>query len=311
MRVAYALATVAAIACAWTGSVQAQNFPKPEIKTIPTPAEPNAIPLYAGVAPGSEGATQVEHWNVLMGGRAIRNVTRPTLTPFLPAKDKATGAAVIVVPGGAYMMLSIDGEGVQVAEWLAAHGVAAFVLKYRLDPTPDDDEAALGALAARFGAAARSGADKVPPIFQPLAIADAQEALRLVRRRAEEWGVDPKRVGMVGFSAGAMTVLQTTLKDAPDARPDFVAPIYGPLNTVTPPSHPQPLFAAIAADDPLFGRTDFGLVQAWRQAGGSTELHVYQKGDHGFGMRKQGTTSDLWIDQFFAWMKAMGFLTKS
>ena len=80
--------------------------------------------------------------------------------------------------------------------------------------------------------------------------------------------------------------------------PDFIAPIYGPLNTVTPPANPPPLFAAIASDDPLFGRTDFGLVQAWRQAGGSTELHVYQKGDHGFGMRKQGTTSDLWIDQY-------------
>jgi acetyl esterase/lipase len=301
--------TVLALTC--SVGVQAQNFPKPEIKTIPTPAEPSAIPLYAGVAPGSEGATQVEHWNYLMGGRAIRNVTRPTLTPFLPAKDKATGAAVIVAPGGAYMLLSIDQEGIQVAQWLADHGIAAFVLKYRLDATPDDDQAALDAVGARFGAAARAGADKAPPVFQPLAVADAQEALRLVRRRAGEWSVDPKRVGMVGFSAGAMTTLQATMKDAPDARPDFIAPIYGPLNTVTPPANPPPIFAAIAADDPLFGRTDFGLIQAWRKAGGSTELHVYQKGDHGFGMRKQGTTSDLWIDQFHAWMKAMGFLTKS
>jgi acetyl esterase/lipase len=311
MRSTRVLFAMAVAALSLSGHAEAQNFPRPEIKTIPTPVEPNAIALYPGVAPGSEGSTQVEHWNFLMGGRAIRNVTRPTLTPYLPAKDKATGAAVIVAPGGAYMMLSIDGEGVQVAQWLADHGVAAFVLKYRLDPTPDDDQAALGALGARFGAAAQAGADKVAPLHQPLAVADAQEALRLVRKRAGEWGIDPRRVGMVGFSAGAMTTLQATLKNAADARPDFIAPIYGPMNTVTPPANPPPIFAAIANDDPLFGATDYGLIQAWRKAGGSVELHVYQKGDHGFGMRKQGTTSDLWIDQFYAWMKAMGLLATS
>ena len=306
MRLAIIAATASLVLA---GVAQAQGIPqKVEVRTIPAPSQAGAIPLWPGVAPGSEGATQVEHWNYLIDGVAVRNVTRPTLTPYLPAKDKATGAAVIVAPGGAYMLLSMEWEGERVARWLADHGIAAFVLKYRLDATPDDDMAMLGAVGARFGAAAKAGADRAPPISQPLALDDAQQALRLVRARAAEWGVDPKRVGLMGFSAGAMTTLGATLRNAPDARPDFIAPIYGPMNTVTPPANPPPMFNAIASDDPLFGNTDFGLIQAWKKAGGAVELHYYEHGDHGFGLHKRGTTSDLWIDQFYAWMTARGLL---
>jgi acetyl esterase/lipase len=307
------LVVAAGLSLLCAGSALAQMPPQDQIKMTsiaPPPEASRGIPLYSGAAPGSEGATQVEQWNLIFGQRAVRNVTRPTLTPYLPSPDKATGAAVIVAPGGAYMMLSMDNEGQLVAQWLADHGVAAFVLKYRLDPTPADDNATLAVMGARFGAAAKSGADHAPPIYQPLAIDDAQVALTLVRSRAAEWGLDPKRIGMIGFSAGAMTTLQATLKSGAGPRPDFVGIVYGPMNTVTPPPSPPPMFAALANDDPLFGDTDYGLAQAWRKVHAPFEMHVYERGDHGFGMTKKGTTSDLWIDQFFAWMKARGLLTK-
>jgi acetyl esterase/lipase len=295
------------------GAALAQMPPMDQItmtSIAPPPEDALGIPLYAGVAPGSEGATQKEQWNLIFGQKGVRNVTRPTLTPYLPTPGKATGAAVIVAPGGAYMMLAMDNEGRLVAQWLADHGVAAFVLKYRLDATPADNNAALAAIGARVGAAAKSGADHAPPIHQPLAIDDAQVALQLVRSRAGEWGVDPHRVGMIGFSAGAMTTLQTALESGAGPRPDFVGIIYGPMNGVTPPPNPPPMFVAIANDDPLFGDTDYGLAQAWRKARAPFEMHVYERGDHGFGMTRKGSTSDLWIDQFFAWIKARGLLVK-
>src|ERR1700685_1936610 len=113
------------------GMVMTPMDPPPELK--------NAIPLYAGVAPGSEAATQKEKWSRVRDDYVARNVTNPTLTPFLPAKDKATGAAVIVAPGGGFMVLAMNVEGIQVAKYLADHGVAAFVLKYRVRPTPESD----------------------------------------------------------------------------------------------------------------------------------------------------------------------------
>jgi acetyl esterase/lipase len=277
------------------------------MQPIPTPDQPGALPLYPGTAPGSEGTTQVEQWEQAKGDRIARNVTRPTLTPFLPARGKATGAGVIVAPGGGYVLLSMDKEGYQVARWLADHGVAAFLLKYRVNPTPAGE-----AEFAEFGRRTfQPKAGPVKPADLPhgeLAVADGQEALRMVRRRAEEWGVDPKRVGMVGFSAGAMTVLAVALKDAPDARPDFIAPIYGPMFPVEPPANAPPMFIARAADDPLLGLGGFGLVDSWMKSGAPVELHVYEHGGHGFGASHQGTTSDLWIQQFYAWMKARGEL---
>lgn len=288
----------------------AQPGPPPgfTIKAIPAPADPLAIPLYPGKAPGSEKAKQREQWNDIMGERVVRNVVRPTLTPVLPDPAKATGAAVIVAPGGAYLMLSMDNEGWPVARWLADRGIAAFVLKYRTDPTPADDAGFMNAMGERMGAAARAGQGKAPPISQPLAIADGQQALRLVRARAREWGIDPKRVGLLGFSAGAITALQVTLANAPDATPDFVAPIYGPMDRVPVPAGAPPMFVALAADDGLFANAGYGLVEAWQTAGRPVELHVYDKGGHGFGSHRQGTTSDRWFDEFCWWLEARGLL---
>jgi len=273
-----------------------------------TPAEPDAIALYDGVAPGSEGQKQREQWDRIMGERVARNVTRPTLTPFLPEPSRSTGAAVIVAPGGAYLMLSMDNEGVLVARWLADHGIAAFVLKYRLDATPVDEKEFQAAAAQRFGAAAKAGADKVAPLKQPLAVADAVAALKLVRSRAGDWKIDPHRVGLLGFSAGAMTVLDAALGTDATALPDFVGSIYGPMTPVNVTSSAPPLFLAIAADDPLFGNSGFGIVESWKKAHRPVELHYYEEGDHGFGMRQQHQTSDLWPVQFQAWLQARGML---
>jgi acetyl esterase/lipase len=278
---------------------------------IAQPAEPNAIPLYQGKAPGSESATYPEVWSKAFGKEHwVRNITKPTLTPFLPKKGKGNGAAVLVVPGGGFQFVSISNEGWPVAQALADRGIAAFVLKYRVEQTPESEAEFGKVMTARFQAPPPT-ASTTERQFEPavaIARADAQTALRMIRGNAAKWGIDTKRVGMVGFSAGAMTTLATTLANAPDARPDFIAPIYGMMYAVTPPSNPQPMFAALASDDPLFNKQGFGLVESWQKAGGSVEFHYYQGGSHGFGAQKKGTTSDLWFDQFMAWMTAQGIL---
>jgi acetyl esterase/lipase len=284
--------------------------PAMTMTNIATPTEPTAIPLYKGAAPGSENATQSEVWSLAFGKEKwVRNITRPTLTPFLPKKGKANGAAVLVIPGGGFQFVSISNEGWPIAKWLADRGIAAFVLKYRVEQTPVSESEFGAAMAKRFQAP-RNDEGPSPEMLAAveLARADAQTALRMIRANAAKWGVDPKRVGMLGFSAGAMTTMATTLANAPDARPDFIAPIYGFMTPVTPPPSPQPMFAALASDDPLFNAQGFGLIESWQKAGGSVEFHYYEGGSHGFGAQKKGTTSDLWFDQFMAWMKAKGFL---
>jgi acetyl esterase/lipase len=306
---AFAVALLAAVSA---GPATAQ-MPDPQMTRMAAPAEPSAIPLYKGAAPGSESATYPEVWTKAFGREAwVRNITKPTLTPYLPKKGSGNGAAVLVIPGGGFQFVSISNEGWPVAQWLADHGVAAFVLKYRVQKTADGEGDFQKAMMARFQA---PRADTPPDLGMQanidLARADAQTALRMIRGNAAKWGVDAKRVGMLGFSAGAMTTMATTLANAPDARPDFIAPIYGFMLPVTPPPTPQPMFVALASDDPLFGKQGFGLVESWQKAGGSVELHFYEGGNHGFGAQKKGTTSDLWIDEYMAWMKARGFLKAS
>ncbi len=301
--------TLAVAILTLTASAQAQ-MPGMTMKRAVRPPEPTAIPLYQGTAPGSEGATQQEIWTEAMGSEFwVRNITKPTLTPFLPKKGKGNGAAVLVIPGGGFQFVSINNEGWPIAQWLADHGVAAFVLKYRVEKTPDSEAEFATAMAKRFQAP-RSDAPPAPEMTAAVEVAraDAQTALRMIRAGAAKWGVDTKRVGMLGFSAGAMTTMATTLANAPDARPDFIAPIYGFMLPVTPPPSPQPMFAALASDDPLFNTQGFGLVESWQKAGGSVELHYFEGGSHGFGSHKKGTTSDMWFDEYMAWMKAKNFL---
>ncbi|GGC14776.1 endo-1,4-beta-xylanase [Novosphingobium endophyticum] len=275
-----------------------------------TPAEKGAIALYPGVAPGSENSKVAEIWyRTDNGQRAVRNVTRPTITPFLPDPAKSTGAAVIVVPGGGFKMLAMDHEGWPVARWLIDHGIAAFVLKYRLNETPDNAEVFERELKARFRGAL-SGTGPLPELKEPRATLDALQALKLVRANAARWNVDPSRVGMIGFSAGAITTLNATLAPGSAPRPAFIGYIYGPMLPVTVPSDAPPMFAALALDDRLFGHQGLGIIESWQKAGRPVELHAYQKGDHGFGLGRAGTTSTLLMDEFLAWMNANGWLAK-
>lgn len=300
--IAAALTFVANAAVAWSQGL-------PPVQTIPTPAEPNAIPLYSGVAPGSENARQVEIWGTFgASGRVVRNITRPTLTPYLPAAGKATGAAMIVAPGGAFQMLSIDSEGAQVAQWLAERGVAAFVLKYRVNATSPDPQEFIKELMQTMRSVSAPDAPK--PTTPPEALADAKTALALVRSRASEWGVDPARLGFMGFSAGGMTTLSVGLLPEAAIRPAFIAPIYPPMGHQTVPADAPPMFLAIAADDQLFGGGQFALMQDWLAAKRPAEMHVFERGGHGFGMRRQNTTSDRWIDELLWWMEARGYLGK-
>ncbi|MCW4462043.1 alpha/beta hydrolase [Sphingomonas sp. BT-65] len=270
------------------------------------PAQPDAIELGTGPLPG---ATAREMWHSQYGSKFARNVTIATLTPFLPDPAKATGAAVVVAPGGAFRTLSMENEGWDVARALAARGVAAFVLKYRLNPTPSDMPAFERSMRELFSGAAR------PPRTDPeqararLApqIADARAAFALIRRRAAEWRVDPDRIGMIGFSAGAMLTMATTFAGQ-DAKPAFIANIYGPLSPVTVPADAPPLFVALAADDPLFANSGFGLIESWKAAKRPVEFHLYEQGGHGFGMYPKETTSTGWFDAFARWLAMHGYL---
>lgn len=269
---------------------------------LPTPL---VIPLWPEGAPGSESWTQVETESATATTpRVIRNVTQPTLTAYLPDPAIATGAAAIVCPGGAFHLLAIDHEGIAVAQWLAARGVAAFVLKYRLLPTDEHFEKSL----ANIFADRQRTMERLLPI-RPFALADGSQAMRLVRQRAAAWQIDPQRIGMIGFSAGGR--LLATLLEAYDheSRPDFAAFIYGGLWTEFPaPPDAPPLFVAVADDDAWSAPLCVRLYQLWKEGGHAAELHVYAKGGHGFGLRKQGLPTDSWIERFGEWLAVQGVI---
>lgn len=264
-----------------------------------------AIPLYGARTPGNP-ASEIND-SALFGHPGLRNVTYPTLTPVLPAKGTANGGAVVVLPGGGFMGLSMESEGWAVARGLAARGITAFVLKYRLLQTPADPAAvrkAMGEIMARA-----TDPTKRFDLKNPAATEDALAALAMVRADAAKWGVDPARVGMIGFSAGAMASLDAVLTAKAGAGPAFVGYVYGPQAPVAVPAGAPPLFDAIAFDDPLFPGMGFPIAAAWREAKRPVELHVYQTGGHGFGLGRAGTTNAMMLEQFVAWLAMQGFLS--
>ncbi|MEH3103859.1 MAG: alpha/beta hydrolase [Sphingomonas phyllosphaerae] len=275
---------------------------------IATPAQPTAITLDTGPLPD---APNKEAWHRQYGSTFTRNVTVATLTPFLPAPGTATGAAVVVAPGGGFRTLSMENEGWDVARALAKRGVAAFVLKYRLNQTPADMAGFEKSMSEMFsGSAPRPRVDPTAMTARlGPQIADARAAFALIRRRAGEWKVDPDRIGMIGFSAGAMLTMATTLAGG-DAKPAFVADIYGPLGAVDVPADAPPLFIALAADDPFFANDGIGLVDKWRAAKRPVEFHLYEQGGHGFGMYQKPTTSTGWFDAYVRWLGMHGLLAK-
>ncbi len=298
---------IAALLLASGGTLMAQSAP-PKGEVIAAPAEPNAMPLYGDASPGSASS---ENWALYDNKHfVVRNVTRPTLTAFLPDPKKATGAAVVVAPGGAFMLLAIGPEGWEVAKRLNDRGIAAFVLKYRVLPTPTDETEASSFMNKTVMGSLKDPR-KPPKIGYAATTDDGLAALAMVRQNAARWGVDPKRVGMFGFSAGAMTSLKTVLAAKPGTGPDFFGYIYGPQHAVRVPSDAPPMFAAIAFDDPLFPTMGFPIAEAWRKAKRPVELHAYGRGGHGFGLGIAGTTTTLMFDQFVAWMDMQGMLNSA
>lgn len=274
---------------------------------IATPKQPDAIVLGTGKLPE---ATAEEAWHSQYGSVFARNVSIATLTPFLPSKSMATGAAVIVAPGGGFRTLSMENEGWNVAKALAKKGVAAFVLKYRLNPTPADMPGFEASMRQLFsGTARRPPTSQDPSLALAPQIADATAAFALIRSRSKEWNIDPSKVGMIGFSAGAMLTLSTTLYGK-DVNPAFIGDIYGPLGAVKVPGNAPPLFIALAADDPFFANGGYGLIDSWKAAKRPVEFHLYEQGGHGFGMYQKEATSTGWFEAFASWLKMHGYIKK-
>ena len=274
-------------------------------------AAQDIIPLYAGTAPGStqENYPEKEYFSKNWNTEVVANVTKPTLTVFRPAPELKNGTAVVICPGGGFMALSINSEGNDVAKYLAAKGVTAFVLKYRLAHTGEDatqEFAALYADRQKF----RETVDKVIP----QSIADGLAAVTYVRQHATDWGVSPDRVGIIGFSAGGTVSAGVALGYAPDGRPAFAALIYaagGRFKDSPVPVDAPPVFVAAATDDNLGLAPDsVALYEKWTSAHKPAELHMYAKGGHGFGMRKQNLPTDRWIDRFSDWLELQGWLKK-
>ncbi len=247
----------------------------------------------------------------------LRNVSEPTLTVFRPKKPNGIG--VIVCPGGGGRILAWQHEGIDVARWLTAQGYTAFLLKYRVRGTPvaqADYDAQMAKLYSQIDltrkgkTAFRAMGEIVPPESfrdaRTAAADDGRRAVEIVCKRAREWDVDPAKVGMIGFSAGAFLVVDVAMD--PRAAPlAFVAAIYGGETLGQPvPADAPPLFTCIAQDDFLLYRVVEGLYADWTDAGRSAELHIYRRGAHGFGMVKQGFPSDRWIEKFHDWLTDSG-----
>ena len=283
------------------------------IYPLDAPDEPDAIPLNTG---GVDDQPASESWFRQWGDPMARNITEATLTPFLPDPEKANGAAVIVAPGGGFMWLSMGNEGWEVAQALADQGVAAFVLKYRLHPTAEtlDDFKAFMERPRTRPELAEDGEEAAPAPQRPQRdlsnqLEDAEAAYTMIVERAQEWGVDTDRIGMIGFSAGAGLTMHSTL-NSDKMKLAFIGPIYGGMGPVDVPADAPPMFSAIASDDFLFGG-QFGVVKSWFDAGIPVEFHLYQNGGHGFGLGNPDRTSNRWFDAFVHWMEVNDFMEAS
>ena len=279
------------------------------------------IRLWPGRAPGSDTWTIAETiTRSPAGDRIVANVSDPTVTVFLPDAAAATGAAMVVAPGGALRILGWDNEGARAAEWLNTKGIAAFVLKYRTLQTPPSQAPRGGGAAPGGGAVTtaprqemtiRNGNANPEPNDARLAevlrmgIADAQQALRLVRRNATTWRIDPARVGIMGFSAGGGVAVGTALAEKTDASPDFLVSLYGPsLMDVNVRPDTPPLFVAVGATHFNVTNGCLALFAAWKDGGRPAEIHVYDQVSAGFGMTRRGLPVDGWTERLHEWLLA-------
>ena len=261
--------------------------------------------------PGIEWKTpERQYTSQMWQTEVVTNVSKPTLTAYLPDPAIANGTALVIAPGGGFHALSINSEGKWVADWCVKNGIAAFVLKYRLVPTGEDGSQEF---IQKFQSGDREKLDREMAPVIALAKADGLAAIEYVRSHAAEFGVKPDQIGITGFSAGG-TVAGAAAYEYTSAanRPDFSAPIYPALhvvNTSKMPDSPMPLFIAVTSDDFFGFQTQCtALYDQWNKAKQPIEMHIYEKGGHGFGMRKQNLPSDKWIEVFGDWMRTHGWL---
>jgi acetyl esterase/lipase len=272
----------------------------------------NVIQLYNGKAPGSETWSWSEKtleknaWNTTV----VFNVATPTLTVYLPAAGKANGTAIVIAPGGGFQALSINSEGIDVAKWAVEKGISAFVLKYRLNKTESEDPVSEFMQGLNNPAIAK----KINDTIIPMCIADGRKAIEYVRTNAKIYGIDPNKIGIIGFSAGGTVTLGATLNYAAISKPNYSAPIYAYatyFKDIIVPADAPPMFICVATDDSFgFAPASANLYTTWTKAKKGAELHIYSKGGHGFGMRKQNLPSDQWINLFGDWLEQIGMMGK-
>src|SRR4051794_5885833 len=284
---------------------------------------PLVVPLWPGKVPdetGNIGAELVrmspkldrKQVEVTESTRLVTNVTQPSITIYRPAKEKDTGAAVLICPGGGYWNLYWQLEGEEVADWLNSLGVTGIILKYRVPRRPDEPRG--------------------EPARRPLQ--DAQRAVSLVRSKAKEWGIAPERIGMVGFSAGGHLALATATSfekrtyeaiddiDKVSCRPDFAIAAYSGYlkakdkDELAPglhvPTGTPPVFLAHGGAD-LISDPEHSLVmyRALKRAGVSAELHIYANAAHDFAVRPSDRPCSLWTRSCADWLRQQGFLKSS
>jgi hypothetical protein len=298
----------------YSQTVGGQSSPVPsDIQPKPT------ISIWPGKAPGSEDWTFSERVAEGPGGSKIySNVVNPTLTIYLTDPAKPNGAAVILCPGGAMRMLGFA-ETERTAEWLNSKGITAFILKYRVVPDPStaggaqtadpsrpgyqgvENELSFKEILNRHGNANPAPGDQMQLKVIAMAISDGQQAIRILRRDAVKYHIDPKRIGILGFSAGGGVAIGTAVTESSDGYPDFVATIYGPsLVDVSVPKPGAPLFIAVM--DGHFNVTNgcAALFTLWKEAGRPVEIHVY---DHAYGPAS-GMPVASWTDRLYDWLRA-------
>ncbi|TLF45751.1 alpha/beta hydrolase [Maribacter aurantiacus] len=240
-----------------------------------------------------------EYFSDIWQTQVVTNVSTPTMEVFAP--EKPNGTSVIVAPGGGLYALSIESEGNLVAQWLAERGITAFVLKYRLVPTGADG---VQEITQEGATNPMQIMQRVAPVL-PFSVQDGLNAIDHVRSNAEKYGLDPNKIGFMGFSAGGAVTLGVAYNYNEKNRPDFLVPVY-PWTTAQPvqevPQDAPPMLVICATDDPLgLAAGSIELYSSWLKANKTVGLHMYSKGGHGFGMKQQNLPSDDWIQRFYDW----------
>ncbi|MBR4195527.1 MAG: aldo/keto reductase [Synergistaceae bacterium] len=295
--------TAALIIMAFTACAFAE-----EVKYIDAPKFAGEIYLYG--QPSKEDV-DFEQWYEIPGrGQFVRNVKVPTLIPYLPSPENSNGAAIIIAPGGAFLHHTFGSGGYEAAEWFKSQGFATFILKYRVEITPREEseyQAYVAKMMEGYRAGGRSG--NYAPATPDYAYEDINAAVKLIRERANEFHVRPDKIGIVGFSAGALMAVYNAECAPSESKADFIASIYGQLVLREMSGKLPPMFAAMSSDDELSGQSGFEVIQAWQKRG-IVELHLYGQGGHNFGMGHKPFTNYLWPEEFLAWLRMLKIINE-